>query len=693
MKRLFFTFALMGGVLVCAAKSPRVFPKGKLPDDARLKPLKDLNGHFPFKVPATLEAWEKRSAELRRRILVANGLFPLPKRTPLNAVIHGKVKRPGFTAQKVYFESMPGYYVTGLLFRPEGKARAKRPAVLCPHGHGGRLMDAGVEGVKKYLKSGAEKFAESGRMPKMARAATLARLGNVVLLYDMIGYADSLQLSYQLAHRFAKQRPEMEGKDRWGLFSTQAELQLQSIMGIQTWNSIRCLDFLASLPDVDPKRMAVTGGSGGGTQTILLCAIDSRPIAAFPNGMVSTSMQGGCTCENCALLRVGTGNVELTALFAPKPQGMTAANDWTKAMMTDGYPELQKVYGLYGKKENVFCEDLRRFPHNYNYVTRGLMYDWFNKHMGWGLKEPIVEEDYKLFTKEEQSVWNTKHPMPTGGDVFERKLTKWMADRDAKLVKKMTKKELRAAWATLIGREMPAFKDIEREKVDEFKRDGYIEFLDILRLKKHGEVLPVVSLYPTGVEWNKKVGIGIMGEGKDSLFDEDGEPVEPVRRMLAAGYAVVGADLFQQGEFLEEGQSLSQTRKVTNPREYAGYSFGYNHTLFAHRVHDILTLVAWVSGFDEEKPESVYLVGVEGAGPWVAAARALVGNAVDKVAIETQGFRFADLKSYRDPNFIPGAVKYGDVPGLLTLADSPLWLEGEGKEPETSVVDWLMNKQ
>ena len=95
MKRLFFSFALMGGVLVCAAESPRAFPKGKLPDDARLKPLKDLNGHFPFKVPATLEAWEKRAAELRRRILVANGLFPLPKRTPLNAVIHGRVKRPG----------------------------------------------------------------------------------------------------------------------------------------------------------------------------------------------------------------------------------------------------------------------------------------------------------------------------------------------------------------------------------------------------------------------------------------------------------------------------------------------------------------------------------------------------------------------------------------------------------------------
>ena len=501
-------------------------------------------------------------------------------------------------------------------------------------------------------------------MPKVARAVTLARLSNVVLLFDMIGYADSVQLSYQLAHRFAKQRPEMEGKKSWGIYSTQAELRLQSIMGLQTWNGIRALDFLASLPDVDPKRMAVTGGSGGGTQTILLCAIDPRPIAAFPNGMVSTSMQGGCTCENCTLLRVGTGNVELAALFAPKPQGMTAANDWTKAMMTDGFPELQKVYGLYGKKENVICTDLTHFKHNYNYVSRGLMYNWFNRHMDWGHKAPIVEQDFKLLSKEEHAVWNDKHPKPKGGDAFERKLTKWIADRDAKLVKKMTKPELRAAWGTLIGREVPAFKDITREKVDEFKRDGYIEFLDILRLKKHGEVLPVVSLYPTK-KWNKKVVIWLDSDGKDGMFGAEGKPIKDVQELLDAGTSVVGADLFQQGEFLKG--PLKQTRKVGNNREYAGYSFGYNHTLFAHRTHDVMTLVSWVAGFDEEKPEEVALAARDGMVPVALAALSQVGG-VKNAMIDDLTFRFANLKSYRDPDFLPGAVKYGDLPALMKIS-------------------------
>src|SRR5581483_7455237 len=126
-----------------------------------------------------------------------------------------------------------------------------------------------------------------------------------------------------------------------------------SFMGLQTWNSIRSLDFLASLPDVDASRIGMTGASGGGTQTFILAAIDDRLAAAFPAVMVSTAMQGGCVCENCSLLRMGTGNIELAGLFAPKPLAMSAANDWTKDLMTKGYPELRGLYALYGAEEKV----------------------------------------------------------------------------------------------------------------------------------------------------------------------------------------------------------------------------------------------------------------------------------------------------------------------------------------------------
>lgn len=677
-----------------SADDSRVYEQGKRPSDSRLQDPKDLNGYFPFTVPEGKAAWEQRASELRRRVMIATGIWPLPEKTPLNPVIHGKVTRPGFTVEKVYFEGVPGHFVTGLLFRPDdGKTGVKRPAVLCPHGHGGRLQDYGESAIRRLIADGAERFEKSGRFPKLARCAQLARMGCVVFIFDMLGYADSQQISFQLAHRFAKQRPEFEGKESWGLFSTQAESRLQSIMGIQTWNSIRCLDFLEQLPDVDAERMAVTGGSGGGTQTILLCAIDPRPIAAFPNGMVSTSMQGGCTCENCTLLRIGTGNVELAALFAPKPQAMTAANDWTREMMTKGYPQLQQLYGMLGAKDNVYCRPLLHFPHNYNSVSRATMYSWFNKHLKLGLEDPVLEEDYEPLSPAEYTVWNKEHPQPPSGDDYERSLTKYLAEESDKQIAALTPKDdaslqkfreiVGGAFASIIGRKLPDHKQIQRTKVDKQKANGYILFKDILRLQSHGEELPIISLFPTRTEWNGSVVIWVDGHGKQGLFTDAGEVRNEAIRLLDGGASIVAPDLFQQGDFLLDSQPVKQQRTVKNPREAASFTFAYNDTLFARRVHDILTVVSWVRN-DDHSPKQLHLLATHGMGPVAAAARVIAGTAIDKAAIDTGGFRFADLTSYRDPQFLPGAVKYGDLPALLALsAPHPLWIAGEnGKTPD-----------
>ena len=266
---------------------PRALPAGKLPNDRRLGPLKDLDGYFPFSPCATTEEWSTRAKQIRRELAVALGLWPMPEKTPLNAVVHGRIERPDYTVEKVYFESLPGFFVTGNLYRPKGRS-GKLPGVLCPHGHwkNGRFMDWGVEEVRKQVASGEEKFEEGGRSVLQSRCVQLARMGCVVFLYDMIGYADSVQFPESLAHGFSKQRPEMNAAENWGLFSPLAEAHLQSVMGLQTWNSIRALDFLTSLPDVDLKRVGVTGASGGGTQTFILCALDERPAVAFPAVMV-----------------------------------------------------------------------------------------------------------------------------------------------------------------------------------------------------------------------------------------------------------------------------------------------------------------------------------------------------------------------------------------------------------------------
>ena len=160
----------------------------------------------------------------------------------------------------------------------------------------------------------------------------------------------------------------------------------------------------------------MTGASGGGTQTMILAAIDPRVTLSFPAVMVSTAMQGGCTCENACLLRVDTGNVEFAGLFAPKPQGMTTANDWTKEMATKGFPELKQLYTLLGAPDNVMLKRGEHFPHNYNAVSRSAFYTWLNRHFKLGQKEPVIEHDYQPLPRAELTVWDEQHPAPKAAD-------------------------------------------------------------------------------------------------------------------------------------------------------------------------------------------------------------------------------------------------------------------------------------
>lgn len=642
----------------------RALPEGAVPEDVRLAPPKDLDGYFPFAVPASKEQWERRAEQVRRRILVSQGLWPMPTKTPLEPVIHGRRDQGDYTVEKVYFQSAPGFFVTGNLYRPKGKA-GRLPAVLCPHGHWtqGRFMDQGVDTVRKEIAVGAERFEEGGRSPLQARCVTLARMGCVVFHFDMLGYADSTQLSMALVHGFAKQRPEANDPVRWGLFSPQAESRFQSVMGLQTWNSIRALDFLESLPDVDATRMAVTGASGGGTQTFLLCGIDPRPAVSFPAVMVSTAMQGGCTCENASGLRVGTGNIELAALFAPKPMGLTGANDWTVEMPAKGFPELQRLYELVGAKDRVMLKHLPHFGHNYNYVSRSAMYQWMNRHLGLGLKEPVLEEDYRRLTGEELTVWNDRHPKPREGDDFERDLVQWWtADAAKQLAAAAATEEgrrsvIQPAIEITVGRTLGEVGTVEWELGPKRDQGSVIEMTGLLRNPARGETVPVTFLHPK--TWNGTTVIVPTVSGKAGLYAGDGSLLPAVQGRLDAGATVVGVDLMHQGEFLADGKPLAQTPKVKNPREAAAYTFGYNPSVFQQRVHDLLTVIAFVKN-NEKTSKEIVLEPRSGAEAWAACAEAVSGGAVTRGSNMKTDFRFASVRDIHSPDFVPGGAKYLD---------------------------------
>jgi hypothetical protein len=200
-----------------------------------------------------------------------------------------------------------------------------------------------------------------------------------------------------------------------------------------------------------------------------------------------------------------------------------------------------------------------------------------------------------------------------------------------------------------------------------------------LRNKTFAEEVSVVWLHPK--QSNGRVVVWLDNQGKAAVRNER------VIKLVKGGTTVLGADLIFQGS-----EPVTQARVVANKREFAGYSHGYNHSLFAQRTHDVLTLVTFlrngkIDSHPSPSPKSVAVAGWGGAGPIVAAARFLAGKAIDRATVDTGGFRFSKLLDYRDPMFLPGGAKYFDLPGMIALsAPHPLWLTGEGAMPDVSGV-------
>jgi hypothetical protein len=216
---------------------------------------------------------------------------------------------------------------------------------------------------------------------------------------------------------------------------------------------------------------------------------------------------------------------------------------------------------------------------------------------------------------------------------------------------------LGTALRVMMADQLPAADEVEEIRMGEMeKHDGFSSRRFFLTRKGQNERVPALGLLPA--EFDGRVVVWIHPQGKASLFRE-GKLVPAAKEVLDRKGAILAADVFGTGE-------LSLDKPPAVNAQYAGFTFGYNRTLLAQRVHDILTAVAFAKNYDKVK--TVHLAGFGKAGPWALLARGLCGDAVARTAADFDDFRFEKVRATTDEMMLPGALKYGGLPALAALA-------------------------
>lgn len=508
--------------------------------DRRNTDVPGTETHFKMPAFSGRQEWDQHRGRLRSQILSAAGLMPMPEKTPLNPKTYKRMERDGYTIETLTLETMPGYFLGANLYRPAGR-KGPFPAVLHPHGHweGGRLEN-------------------SAECSSPTLAVNLARLGFVVIAYDMAGYNDTKQTP----HEFSGGR-----EDLWAF----------KPMGLQLWNSTRVLDYIASLPDVDPKRIAMSGASGGGTQTFLLQAVDSRLAATAPVNMVSAIYQGGCVCENGPGLRLGTSNLEIAASMAPKPLLLVSATgDWTKNVPKDEYPAIRTIYSLFQKPDHVEVVQIDA-PHNYNRQSREAVYGFLSRRLL--DREGKFDELPVTMEKREDMLAFAAAPMPQSALNYGQILDKWVESAKRQTSETVKPAALRGRLRLVLGAEWPA-SVIHSTEHQFLSRPGAGDHVPCRFTTGKGR--PVLYLHPDGIE---------------------GAQYQPrVKELIAQGRPVLLIDAFQTG-----GAKAKRIRGDT-------HFLTFNPSDDQARVQDIFTAVRFLDAMKRGGVD----IEAEGVARWWA---------------------------------------------------------------------------
>ncbi|MEO5683082.1 MAG: acetylxylan esterase [Chitinophagaceae bacterium] len=291
-----------------------------------------------------VQEWELRKQQLKPCLWQALQLDKLPLSPGSKPIITPLRKYNGYTIENIAIEILPGVWVNGSLYKP-AKYKGKIPVILNPDGHWEK---------QRY------------RPDCQYRSAALAKMGAMTFSYDLFAWGESL-----LQFKLEDHRRSLS-------------------MTLQALGSIRILDYLLSLKEADTSRVAITGGSGAGSHTVLLAALDDRIKVSAPVVSLSSYFYGGCPCESGMPVHdcgSRTDNVEIAAMAAPRPQLVVSdGGDWTDRMPEHDFLYLQKMYSWYGKKENVENVHLPAEKHDFGINKRTAVYAFMAKQLGLNIK-------------------------------------------------------------------------------------------------------------------------------------------------------------------------------------------------------------------------------------------------------------------------------------------------------------------
>jgi len=591
----------------------------------------------------TREEAEAYIKDIRARIAQCFG--PWPEKTPLNARITGTIERDTYKIEKVIFDSRPGFPVTANLYLPKGRNKPL-PAVIGTCGHGDPAKATPVY----------QSFAQG-----------LARQGYVVLIFDPIGQGERVQmLSKDLKplHGIGVPEHNYTGK--------QMLLNGEHLSSWFTWDCIRCMDYLLSRPEVDPKHIGVTGNSGGGTQATWFCGVEPRLTMAAPSCFVvgfETNMRNELPAdlEQCppGAISLGLDHLDFIAAMAPKPVIlMGQEKDFFDVRGTDhAVKELKKIYKLLGAEQNIQFFAGPEY-HGFSKHNREAMYAWFNKatKISDAKSEPELNlEEIDLlsctpkgqvgesnprnltgYSREFSQNFKSRRGMPAGEDL--RKKIKSVLKLPL-VVKAPEYRILRALPARQFPKKFSACYAVETEK---------------------GITIPVYRLSDTELYSRPPAGIKRAILYVSHLSADEELRKDPLIGDLIKAEpesAVYACDVRGIGESKPNTCADDFFGAYGNDYFYSAYSNMLNTPYVGRKTYDILRLVEWLKSCGHEE---IHLVG-KGWGAIPTTFAAVLSDGVKQVTLKNALTSYSDIAENEEFNwpistFVPGILKQFDLP-------------------------------